>query len=310
MLAINKIERSSNLLFFQFLSIATYFGSLWFQDRLLKTDPTIADLLSLLNLFATTLVCARGYACLKKGVRTNMYLVALSVLVVISIKMTNQGQLAAGVMARLLFKSTKVIPTLTFESLSSGVWPARLKLAGSCLLSVGCAVYYASTIKWKDAHLQEERESHYVVGVLFLISSAFIDSTLTVLEKRLFLVPNATCALTASQLTFGCAWWGFLALGLSLQFEIPEMDFDFSLSTQHYHFLLEVLLFCTCSAVAYSMNFYFIDQFGPLYADSFKLFRKVASMVAFGVITGASLSHSAIFAFSICSLGIWLVEFH
>jgi len=255
---------------------------------------------------STTVICIRGSSCLMKGVRANLYLIGLSLLVVISIVVTNRGQKAAGLVARLFFKSTKIIPTVIFESLLIKSFPSPARLTGCLILTLGCFSYFKSTSMTHSSSL-EESPPNYALGVTYLLIGAIIDSTLTVIEKVMFFKPDAMCALTSTQLAFGCAWWGLLTFSIGSALGLLDMDFEHAL-TLGMQVYRDLILFCMCSATAYFLNFFFIETYGSVYADCFKLFRKMISMVAFGVIDGVTLTRLSVLSISFCSMGLWLIE--
>jgi len=240
-----------------------------------------------------------------KGVRANLCLSGLSLLVVISIVVTNQGQIAAGLVARLFFKSTKMIPTVIFESSLIKSFPSPSRLTGCVILTLGCYSYFKSTSITGSS--LEESQVNYAVGVAYLLIGAIIDSTLTLIEKFLFLKPDAMCALTSTQLAFGCAWWGLLTFSIGSAFGLLDMDYEHTL-TLSMLFNRDVILFSVCSATAYFLNFFFIDTYGAVYADCFKVFRKMISMVIFGVIDGMILTRLSVLSICLCSIGLWLIE--
>jgi hypothetical protein len=69
---------------------------------------------------------------LAKGRAINVVLFAFSMVILLSTLMTIHGQATAGIMARLLFKSSKVIPTTIMEILF-------LILSGQCVRPIDCS---------------------------------------------------------------------------------------------------------------------------------------------------------------------------
>ena len=210
------------------LSFIVYWASIWYQDRILRHNHKMSNILGFLTLMSTTVICIRGSSCLMKGVRANLYLIGLSLLVVISIVVTNRGQIAAGLVARLFFKSTKIIPTVIFESFLIKSLPSPARLTGCVILTLGCFSYFKSTSIMHS--LTKESQAYYALGVAYLLIGAIIDSALTVIEKFMFLKPDAMCALTSTQLAFGCAWWGLLTFSIGSASGLLDMDFEHTLT--------------------------------------------------------------------------------
>jgi hypothetical protein len=291
----------------QLLSFITYCGSMWHQDRILRFKFALGNVLGPLNLLAVMIICARGSSCLKKGVRTNLLIVGLSLLIVMSTVLTNRGHLGAGMSARFIVKSAKIIPTLGFESLLNKKRPVGTRLAGCLILTVGCLLYFGSTT-WRPQ--EAARDSSYMTGIGFLLIGALLDSFLTVSENHLFLKRGAAHPLTSLQLAFGCACWSTVAFGFGFLSSCPSFDLDYTILDDINSVYTDVLAFTAFASIAYYSNVLLIHEFGAIYSQSFKLCRKIACMVLFALLNGVILTPSVLTALTICTVGLWFVGAH
>jgi serine/threonine protein kinase/uncharacterized membrane protein len=228
--------------------------------------------------------------------------------------MTIHGQATAGIMARLLFKSSKVIPTTIMEILflrgnssssSSSASTSLKKLVGCGLLTLGCLVYFSEGSIHGDSHRNSNNDwgANALFGMMLLLGASLLDSALTILESKLLFGKASRCHVTVVEAAFGFSTYGLLMLVIAcmvgvLPLEVQSMPLS----------AVDSVAFCICSSIAYALTFYFIASGGPAYSESFKVFRKIAVLVGFAFTTSTALSGRAAAALVLCCLGLYLVD--
>jgi serine/threonine protein kinase len=229
--------------------------------------------------------------------------------------MTIHGQATAGIMARLLFKSSKVIPTTIMEILflrgnsssssSSSASTSLKKLVGCGLLTLGCLVYFSEGSIHGDSHTSSSTDwgANALFGMMLLLGASLLDSALTILESKLLFGKASRCHVTVVEAAFGFSTYGLLMLVIAcmvgvLPLEVQSMPLS----------AVDSVAFCICSSIAYALTFYFIASGGPAYSESFKVFRKIAVLVGFAFTTSTALSGRAAAALVLCCLGLYLVD--
>lgn len=161
----------------QALSIVAYSGSVWYHDRLFRQHHIMANVVGVQTLISTALLCFQGSSCLGKGIRTNTYIFALSLFGVFSIIMTNRGQIASGLATRLFLKSTKIVPILFLDGLSTEQCLFMANLTGCLALCMGCFTYLYSTVTFRL-----DPEETLLSGGTLLLTGALIDSFLAMMS--------------------------------------------------------------------------------------------------------------------------------
>jgi len=310
-------QHSSYFQFFlQGLSLAAYAGSLYFQDQILKASAssglsaTVA--LSALTLATTATICSKGASCLNKGTQVNAMLFAFSTVILVSTLMTIHGQATAGIMARLMFKSSKVIPTTIMEivflrrHLSSFSASASFKkLAGCGLLTLGCLIYFSETSMHRHSHRNSKNYmgADALSGMMLLLGASLLDSSLTILESKLLFGKASRCHVSVVEAAFGFSIYGLLMLFFACMIGVLQLELENMPLTA-----VDPVAFCICSSVAYALTFYFIASGGPAFSESFKVFRKIAVLVGFAFISSTAPSGRAAVALAMCCLGLYFVD--
>lgn len=290
----------------QALSIMAYLGSLYFQDRVLRQPggKNLADLLVFLTLSTTMVFCYQGYTCLSRGVRPNLILYIMSVMVVASSLLTLHGQRLTNTLTRVLFKSGKIIPTSILECIMNKSLPARRKIYGCAALVTGSALYFMMSIAGSTSG-----EGVHGLGIIFLLLGTVIDSALTCGEEHFFF-KTGSYELDVYGVAFGCSFYGIGTLAL-FTWVFPVLH-DSALLTSVHHigqYKVDLAMFCAASALSYVLHFYFINHIGSLYADSFKAFRKVIALVVFGAVSHSfNGGPTVILSIAICAVGLYFIE--
>lgn len=176
------------------------------------------------------------------------------------------------------------------------------KLSGCGLLTLGCLVYFSDTPIHGDSH---RGSNNKLFGMVLLLGSSLLDSALTILESKLLFSRASPCHVSVVEAAFGFSAYGLLMLVVACMARVLPLE------TQSMPInAVNSVAFCICSSVAYALTFYFIASGGPAFSESFKVFRKIAVLVAFAFISSTALSARAAAALVLCCLGLYFVDWN